>query len=125
MRALTWKTGAVLAGAASILAPAITHASPLTALHQRATGINEMGFTSIIIAVIDYLKGENAYNPSVPDKCVIVMYTTSGSNCKTYIQCEESDLIGTNLSDQWEVCYLGGEQPFLVLHCFSYPSHSA
>ena len=37
------------------------------------------------------------------------METTSGANCGTYIQCDESDKLGVDLSDKWQVCYLGGK----------------
>lgn len=67
-----------------------------------------MGFASIILAVIDYLKGSNAYDPSTPDKCKISIYTTAGGGCQTFINCEQNDGWGTDLSSQWQVCYLGG-----------------
>lgn len=67
-----------------------------------------MGFASIILAVIDYLKGSNAYDPITPDKCKISIYTTAGGGCQTFINCEQNDGWGTDLSSQWQVCYLGG-----------------
>ena len=51
-------------------------------------------------------------DPSVPDKCVIRMLTQSGGNCQTFIQCDQTDALGIDLSAQWQVCYLGGRQYF-------------
>lgn len=88
--------------------PLITYAAVLPAIVDRKVGIDGMGFASIILAVIDYLKGSNAYDPSTPDKCNISMYTTAGGNCETYINCDQNDGWGLSLTSQWQVCYLGG-----------------
>lgn len=88
--------------------PLITDAAVLPAIIERKVGIDGMGFASIILAVIDYLKGSNAYDPSTPDKCKISMYTTAGSSCETYINCDQNDGWGISLTSQWQVCYLGG-----------------
>lgn len=88
--------------------PLITDAAVLPGIVARKEGIDGMGFASIILAVIDYLKGSNAYDPSTPDKCKISMYTTAGGNCETYINCDQNDGWGTSLTSQWQVCYRGG-----------------
>lgn len=88
--------------------PLITDAAVLPAIIERKVGIDGMGFASIILAVIDYLKGSNAYDPSTPDKCKISMYTTAGSGCETYINCDQNDGWGITLTSQWQVCYVGG-----------------
>lgn len=88
--------------------PLITDAAVLPAIFERKTGIDSTGFGSIILAVLDYLKASNAYDASTPDKCKISMYTTSGGHCQTYINCDQNDKKGINLSSQWQVCYVGG-----------------
>ncbi|KAK3176434.1 hypothetical protein OEA41_007757 [Lepraria neglecta] len=44
------------------------------------------------------------------------MFTTSRANCETYIQCDEDDHLGINLSADWQICYLGGRQYFTNPH---------
>ncbi|KAL8796249.1 MAG: hypothetical protein Q9195_001364 [Heterodermia aff. obscurata] len=78
-------------------------------------GFNGFGIASLIDAVWDYLKPNNAYDPVVPNKCVITMQTDSGSNCITFVQCEQIDSWGTVMPD-WNVCYLNGRQFFTDPH---------
>lgn len=47
-------------------------------------------------------------DPNVPQKCVITMATINGAGCRTWIQCAMDDHIGIDVSDHWQVCYLGG-----------------
>ena len=54
-------TGIVFAGTLGLLGPALTNAAILPATVKRGTGIDGMGFASIILTVVDYLKGNNAY----------------------------------------------------------------
>lgn len=99
MRTSTYLSGLVLAGALAVLAPVLTNAAALPAVVKRVgTGINGMGFASIIIAVLDYLKGNNTYDPSVPNKYTISMYTSRGAGCETYINCGDTDKGGIDLS---------------------------
>ncbi len=117
MRTSTYLSGLVLAGAFAVLAPVLTNAAALPAIVKRGgTGINGMGFASIIIAVLDYLIGNNAYDPSVPNKCAVSMYTSRGAGCETYINCGDTDKGGIDLSADWQVCYLGGEAPMHSHH---------
>lgn len=62
MRSTNFLIGAFLACGLSLFAPAFISAAPLSELLPRkGVGIDGMGFASIILAVIDYLKGSNAY----------------------------------------------------------------
>lgn len=61
MRATNYLIGVLLASGISLLTPAITNAAPLSEIMSRRVGFNGMGFASIIIAVIDFLKADNAY----------------------------------------------------------------
>ncbi|KAH7408213.1 hypothetical protein DE146DRAFT_645574 [Phaeosphaeria sp. MPI-PUGE-AT-0046c] len=76
-----------------------------------ARGFNGMGPVSLYLAIKDYLKDANAYDPSVPNKCNIFMATTAGGNCETSINCRMSDNAYEKLPG-WNVCYLGGRQYF-------------
>ncbi|KAF1846162.1 uncharacterized protein K460DRAFT_395645 [Cucurbitaria berberidis CBS 394.84] len=76
-----------------------------------ARGFNGMGPITLFNAVKDYLKDANAYDPSVPNKCTLFMETTDGGNCRTSIQCLQTDKAGVALPD-WNVCYLNGRQFF-------------
>lgn len=73
-------------------------------------GFNGMGPASIIRAVIEYLKPANAYDPSTPDKCVLEFKTTAGGDCMTYVQCKETDSLGS-LSNPavWSQCFVNGK----------------
>ena len=51
----------VVACGVFLFSPFIINAAVLPAIESRAPGFNGMGFASIILAVIDYLKGSNAY----------------------------------------------------------------
>ncbi|KAF5543822.1 fibronectin type iii domain-containing protein [Fusarium mexicanum] len=70
-----------------------------------------MGIPMLIIAVKEYLQTENAYSPSVPNKCVISLRTQAGGNCQTWVQCEQTDRKG-DIAGDWQVCYVGGRQFF-------------
>jgi hypothetical protein len=74
-----------------------------------ARGFNGMGPVSLYLAVKDYLKDRNAYDPSVPNKCVLVVSTTDGGHCTTSINCENNDVNFRKVGD-WNVCYLNGNQ---------------
>lgn len=76
-----------------------------------ARGFNGMGPAAIVLAVIDYLKDANAYDPQVPNKCALYMSTVAGGDCYTSINCVGGDKDYTKLPD-WNVCYLGGRQYF-------------
>lgn len=60
MRTSTYLAGVVLAGTFTLLGPALTNAAALPAVIVER-GFNGMGFASIILAVLQYLKGNNAY----------------------------------------------------------------
>ncbi|KAF3016547.1 hypothetical protein E8E14_012290 [Neopestalotiopsis sp. 37M] len=77
-------------------------------------GFNGMGIATLVVAVTEYLKTENAYDPSVPDKCVLTVTTQNGGNCQTSVQCDQTDKAGESAGN-WSVCYVGGRQ------YFSYP----
>ncbi|CAJ2505382.1 Uu.00g127760.m01.CDS01 [Anthostomella pinea] len=65
-------------------------------------------FSALAVAALTF--GES-YDPDVPDKCVIETITSEGGNCRTYVQCEETDQQGDDMG-AWNVCYLGGRQYF-------------
>jgi hypothetical protein len=72
-------------------------------------GFNGMGPVMLYLAVKDYLKDRNAYDPSVPNKCVLSVSTTDGAHCTTSINCKNDDKSFTSLGT-WNVCYLNGNQ---------------
>ncbi|KAF4969188.1 hypothetical protein FSARC_3564 [Fusarium sarcochroum] len=73
---------------------------------------NGMGVPMLIIAIKEYLQGENAYDPSVPNKCVILFgASNTGAGCKTFVQCENSDRRGDD-AGEWQACFEGGRQYF-------------
>jgi hypothetical protein len=74
-----------------------------------ARGFNGMGPVSLYLAVKDYLKDRNAYDPDVPNKCVLAVSTTDGGHCTTTINCENNDNNFRRVGD-WNVCYLNGNQ---------------
>ncbi|CAO2654522.1 Nn.00g112550.m01.CDS01 [Neocucurbitaria sp. VM-36] len=76
-----------------------------------ARGFNGMGPVMLYLAVKDYLKDRNAYDPSVENKCALYMSTTDGGNCATLLNCENDDKSYKRLPD-WNVCYLNGNQFF-------------
>ncbi|ORY58227.1 uncharacterized protein BCR38DRAFT_478034 [Pseudomassariella vexata] len=98
---------AILAGGCGVAFSPYANALPAT-FHRRAVG---QSIADLVIAVKDFLKDANAYDPSVPDKCKLTLRTTSGANCESYINCEENDQIGHSMPG-WNVCYLGGRQFF-------------
>lgn len=93
MLSSSYLTGLTLLGSLAILSPTLTEGSvipstipatknPLPSKTLEARGFNGMGFASIILAVIDYLGPKNAYDDTVPDKCILTMSTTNGGNCE-------------------------------------------
>ena len=52
---------------------------------------------------------------NVPDTCKLTLATSSGSNCKAFLFCDDHSLqgqdeIGHVVNDGWNVCYKDGEQ---------------
>jgi hypothetical protein len=66
-------------------------------------------------------------DPSVPDKCNVWVETVAGGNCRTKVNCKQSDNAYEDLPG-WNVCYLGGRQYFSrpeIGDCkFNYPTRS-
>lgn len=94
MRSSFHLAGLALLGSLAVLSPSLSQGSVIPAIKNLApfkafkalearegTGIDGMGFASIILAVVDFLKDQNAYDESVPDKCILYMSTTNGGNC--------------------------------------------
>lgn len=79
-----------------------------------------MGPASLAVAVIEYLKPKNAYDPSVPGKCTLTFKTTAGGECATYVQCGQTDALGSFSNPSvWSQCFLNG-----IVLPFSSPSSS-
>lgn len=82
-------------------------------------GFNGGGLASLIDAVWNYLKPNNAYDPIVPDKCTLLFGTEAGGNCQSFINCGDSDESGTRTNpDIWSQCFINGRRL-----AFAVPSH--
>jgi hypothetical protein len=96
---------------------AMPTSAPVTAVRATAPqsvqprGFNGMGPVTLYLAVKDYLKDRNAYDPSVENKCVLYMQTTDGGNCITTLNCANDDKSYKRVGE-WNVCYLNGRQFF-------------
>ena len=94
--------------------------APLVATRQETSlgprGFNGEGPATLINAVINYLAPKNAYDPDVPDKCVLSFSQSAGASCQARVQCDQTDALGP-YSDPpvWSSCFLHGKY-FLCLH---------
>ncbi|KAF5645114.1 fibronectin type iii domain protein [Fusarium sp. NRRL 52700] len=66
-----------------------------------------MGIPLLIAAIKGYLQTENAYPPSVPNRCVISLRTQAGGNCQTWVQCEQTDCAG-DIAGECPIIQLAG-----------------
>ena len=70
---------------------------------------NGMGIASLILAIEDYLKPKNAYDPDIPDSCQFTVATEAGGNCEVLIQCDMIDNAGPyGNNTPWQNCDLNG-----------------
>ncbi|KAK8069848.1 hypothetical protein PG994_006464 [Apiospora phragmitis] len=103
----------------SLLVPAAAAATILSGVRRGEAGTGAvvapremagLNVWKLYDAVKDYLTAKNAYDPDVPDKCVLLR-TTAGGYCQTYVNCRQNNGYGDRMGP-WSACFLGGRQYF-------------
>lgn len=71
--------------------------------------------TSNLQRKVKLIRKTTIQDMSLDDTCKLTLVTSNGANCQAFVFCDDHSLrgqddIGHVVNENWNVCYLGGEQ---------------